>query len=128
MNDSNNDDIASFHSDDVGEDDSLKSEELFVQRNDDIEVKEADISDDNSKELEIKEIFIGTKNDAITQQENETVNNIEDDVKVVNIDETKGSTMKNTLLDIKKKVKSSIYKKERFGDKVHGDRKTMSFF
>lgn len=140
--DEENYDGASFHSDDVGDVESVQSEELYIQRND-MDKDNEDNEDNQTNHLpmhvpEIKEVFIGSKNEMETyKKEHEFMDDMMDhsntlgspaDIKVVTIDENKPVLPKNSLLAIKKKVKTSIYNKERFGDKVHSERRNMSFF
>jgi hypothetical protein len=137
--DEEGDDVASFHSDDVGDAESVKSEELYIQRNDMDEDNEDNQTNHHTVHVpEIKEVFIGSKNEMETyKKEHELMDDSYSlgspaDIKVVTIDENKPVNPKNSLLTIKKKVKSSIYNKERererFGDKVRSERRSMSFF
>ncbi len=133
--------VASFHSEDVGDVDSVKSEELFVQRHHASEEEQIHHTEHDSCEQEtvrpppaIKEVFIGSRNEMEEYQRQhphtEDVTELPQsprEIKVVTIDDGKTS-QKNSLLEIKKRVKSSLYHKERFGDKVHVERKSMSFF
>lgn len=144
-----NDDVyetKSFDSEDIGDVDSVKSEELFVSRIDtkgmqhDEEMH--DNEDDHHKE-EIKEIFIGKINEykqlsEDSEKKDETDLSTLQDVKVVHIDDSKArlTSRKDALLNIKKKVKSSMHhsremensKYERYGDKLRVERKNTSFF
>lgn len=133
--------VASFHSEDVGDVDSVKSEELFVQRHHASEEEKYHIAESDNCEPEalrsppvIKEVFIGNRNEMeeYNRQHPRTQDVTElpqspREIKVVTIDDGKTSS-KNSLLAIKKRVKSSLYHKERFGDKVHVERRNMSFF
>lgn len=145
--------VRSFHSEEVGDIDSIDSKELFISHYD-TETNEEKYSvsstmQNESKSSEIKNIIIGDneqqyKRDNDEMQEvsdNENEHHIEhqDDIKVINIDDSKSriSSKKDALLNIKKKVKSSMYhsrehkhtnKHERYGDRIQVERKNMSFF
>jgi Family of unknown function (DUF5764) len=142
-----NDDVyesKSFDSEEIGDVDSVKSEELFVSRIDTQELQQEENihqnEDDHHKEdiNEIKEIFIGNKNEYKLLSEDETNLSSLPDVKVVHIDDSKSrlSSRKDALLNIKKKVKSSMHhiremensKYESYGDKLRVERKNRSFF
>ena len=145
----------SFHSEEVGDVDSVKSEELFVSRVD----TESEIHDNNNilhhddnkihhddniihYNEEIKNIFIGERNrdELVNEKEinHDTLLEMSPDIKVVTIDDNKVRLMsrKDALLNIKKKVKSSMHhskelensRYERYGDRLRVERKNMSFF
>jgi hypothetical protein len=147
----------SFHSEDVGDIESVKSDEIFIsriQRNEPQEEEQLyhqerrfDITtepdyDVQPKPEEIKQVFIGSKSEMDEFMGSKKRNTIyhqnitsppmsPKNIKIVNIDDnkTKLSSRKEALLTIKKKVKSSISKdRERFGDRIQVERKNMSFF
>jgi hypothetical protein len=135
-------DTKSFHSEEIGEVDSVKSEELYISRVDTQEENFHHNEDDHHKE-EIKEIFIGKLNEYKqfsdeTERKDERDLSLSSDVKVVHIDDNKArlTSRKDALLNIKKKVKSSMHhsremensKYERYGDKLRVERKNTSFF
>lgn len=135
-------DTKSFHSEEIGDVDSVKSEELYISRVDTQEENFHHNEDDHHKE-EIKEIFIGKLNEYKqfsdeTERKDERDLSISSDVKVVHIDDNKTrlTSRKDALLNIKKKVKSSMHhsremensKYERYGDKLRVERKNTSFF
>lgn len=139
--DEQEDEVASFHSEDVGDVESVRSEELYIQRHDVEEDTHLHHTHHEHYTPEIKEVFIGTKTEmeAHKREVDMTIDNNQQhqgalqhvnptDIKVVTIDENRSVAPKNSLLAIKKKVKSSIYNKERFADKVRGERRNMSFF
>jgi hypothetical protein len=138
----------SFHSEEVGDVDSVDSKELFISHFDNEE--KYNISPTNefhnteSNSSEVKNIIIGENvlnyhEDVATQIVNDKDGHHQTDIKVIHIDDNKSklSSKKDALLSIKKKVKSSMHhsreKKhdnqyERYGDRIQVERKNMSFF
>lgn len=142
----------SFHSEEVGDIDSVKSEELFISRVETDDNVNQHYTD-NEKTFnvqdpeEIKQIFIGGKTDydqyrevSESETDEERHSSTLSDIKIVNIEDNKirQSSRKDALLNIKKKVKSSMHhsktrdnnssKYERYGDKLRVERKNVSFF
>lgn len=143
----------SFHSEEVGDVDSMDSKELFISHYDDLKKSQekfdtsatADNNINQNNPPEVKNIIIGenvTQHNKVESTHDVGVhyNQHQKDIKVINIDENKTrlSSKKDDLLSIKKKVKSSMYhsrdkrhgnsKYERYGDKIQVERKNMSFF
>lgn len=141
--------IKSFHSEEVGDVDSVDSKELFISHyesiNDEEKNNESSTILNESDSSEIKNIIIG-ENEQYYKRADDTVQKVSDndedhqsDIKVINIDDSKSRILskKDALLNIKKKVKSSMHhsrekkqnnKYERYGDRIQIERKNMSFF
>ena len=136
----------SFHSEEVGDVDSVDSKELFISHyntNQEDEKHNISLTDENHNDesnlAEVKNIIIGEQNNKEDITQNVYNNEPQPDIKVITIDDnkSKSSSKKDTLLSIKKKVKSSMHhsrekkndkKYERYGDRVQIERKNMSFF
>lgn len=143
----------SFHSEEVGDVDSVDSKELFISHYDDSHYTElesnqekdkisiaTDTNNNESNQSEIKNIIIGESVKHYNEDDDDKYNQNQTEIKVINIDENKTrlSSKKEALLNIKKKLKSSMHhsrdkkhdnnKYERYGDRIQVERKNMSFF
>lgn len=126
----------SFHSEDVSDVDSVDSRELFITHYDSQHKNESHISDQNH-DTDIKNIIVGEDLDDYNREENipNKIDEHQTDIKVINIEDNKSklSSRREALLNIKKKVKSTMHhsrnkRHEKYGDMIQVERKNMSFF